>query len=104
MKSTSRRYALIFVCHAGPLEAKAAMLAASLRRFARLNCELIAAIPDSNPPSAQTRELFARLAIRTVSVSNGIDPDYPVANKIGCLSVRTDAVKIIFLDSDMILM
>ena len=104
MKPAPRRYAIIFVCHAGPLEAKAAVLAVSLRRFIRLDCELIAAIPPSNPPSASARELLAELGIRTVSIANDIDPDYPVANKISCLSIQTQADKIIFLDSDMILM
>src|ERR1700722_7459340 len=99
-----RRYAIIFVCQLGLLEAKSAVLAASLRRFARLDHELIAAIPDTGQPAARTLAFLNKLGIRTVSVANKIDPAYPIANKLLCLSIQTNADKLIFLDSDMILM
>ena len=104
----SRRYAIIFVCQKGRLEAQAALLAASLRKFVRFDCELIAAIPEPTEkwgrPSDATMAFLAKLGVRTVGVTNAIDPTYAIGNKVACLSVATAADKLILLNSDMFLM
>lgn len=103
-----RRYALIFVCQAGRLETQAALLAASLNRFVRFDHELIAAIPGPadvwGQISAPVLSFFAKLGVRTVNVANEFGAAYPIANKLGCLSIQTTADKLIFLDTDMLAM
>ncbi|MGA2230469.1 MAG: sulfotransferase [Tepidisphaeraceae bacterium] len=103
-----QRFALIFVCQQGRLEAQAALLAASLRRFVRFDYELIAAIPTPGEqwgkPDPRTLAFLAKIGVRTVCVTNGIDPGYAIGNKVACLSVATDAKKLILIDSDMLLM
>jgi hypothetical protein len=104
----NRSFAFIFVCQGGELEAKGALLAASLRRFLRCKYELIAAIPGPADicasPRAATISILEQLGVRIVAISNSLDPAYPIANKIECLRVQTDADKLVFLDSDMLLM
>ena len=103
-----RRYAIIFVCQAGKLEAQAALLAASLRRFVRFDNELIAAIPMPEEqwgrPSEQTLSFLNSLNVRTVATTNQIDTTYAIGNKVSCLSIKTNADKLILLDTDMLLM
>ena len=106
----SRRYAIIFVCQGGNsgLAAKACLLAASLHRFARMDRELIAAVPGPASlwpaPAPIALDFLRALGVRIVAVENQLDLNYPIANKIGCLSVPTVAEKLILLDSDMLLM
>jgi hypothetical protein len=104
----SRRFAIVFICQQGRLAPQAALLAASLRRFVRFPCELIAAVPEPTQiwglPSEQTLNYLAKLGVRIVSTINELDHTYPIGNKIGCLSVKTNADKLIFIDTDMIAM
>lgn len=98
----------VFVCQGGEWEVKAMLLAASLRRHHGTNFELIAAVPG--PPevwgelSDHTRALIGSLNLRSVSITNPIDPSFAHANKIACLKVQTEARKLVFLDSDMLCM
>jgi hypothetical protein len=102
----ARRYAYIFVCQKGETELKALLLAASLRRFLRCNFELIAAIPSPveewGTPSAGTLAALQRMDVRLVAIENVFGRDYPIGNKLSCLSVPTDADKLIFLDTDIV--
>jgi hypothetical protein len=104
----SRKFAFILVCQGGELEAKSALLAASLRRHLRCQYDLIAAIaaksPASAPPRAITISLLRQLGARIVEIAPPFDPGYPIGNKIECLRIRTDADKLVFLDSDMLLL
>ena len=101
-----RRYAFVFVCQAGELEVKALLLAASLRKFLRRSYELIAAIPEPEEVfgriRASTVTALEALGVRRVPIHNEVDPQYPIANKISCLRVPTDADKLVFLDSDIL--
>jgi hypothetical protein len=103
-----RTYAFIFICQSGELEIKSAILAASLKRWLRVEHELIAAIPQPESRwgtvSNQTLEFLRSLGVRAVPIENQVDLTYPIANKIGCLSLPTTADKLVFLDSDMVLM
>jgi len=98
--------AFVFVCQAGEWELKAMLLAASLRRHYGDAPELIAAIP--HPPetwgtlAAGTITLLDRLRVRRIAITNPIDPAFPHANKMSCLSVDTSAGTLVFLDSDML--
>lgn len=100
------RYAFIFICQRGALELKALLLAASLRRFLRVDHELVAAVPAPEAvwgrPADATLALLARWGVRCVPVVNPIGPEYPIGNKLACLDVPTDADKVVFLDSDML--
>lgn len=106
MPTTPMRYAFVFVCQAGELEIKALLLAASLKRSLRCEHELIAAVPT--PASTwgelapETRELLQHLGVRIEPITNPIDPDYRIGNKLACLDVPTQANKIVFLDSDIL--
>jgi len=107
-RTGGKRYAFVFICQEGELEIKALLLAASLKRFLRCDYELVAALPAPEEtwgrPGAATLALLARMGVRTVPVVNEIDPPYPLANKIACLKIRSDAAKLVFIDSDILCM
>ena len=102
----SRRYCFVFVCQAGELEIKALLLAASLKRFLRCDYELVAAVPSPaavwGALSAATSKLLRALNVRIEAIENPIDSDYKIGNKLACLSIATNAHKIVFLDSDIL--
>jgi hypothetical protein len=103
---SDRRYAFVFVCQQGELEAAALLLAASLKRFLRCAYELIACVPEPaeiwGEPSDLTHDLLAELGVRVAAITNEFGPERPTANKITCMQVSTDADKIVFCDSDML--
>ncbi|MEZ5672035.1 MAG: sulfotransferase [Thiotrichaceae bacterium] len=102
------RYCFTFICQQGDLEIKALLLAASLKQFLRCDYELIAALPQPTTrwgaPSEQTLELLAQWGVQTVEITNQINDDYPIGNKVSCAAIPTTADKLIFLDSDIICM
>ncbi|MDP9173336.1 MAG: sulfotransferase [Planctomycetota bacterium] len=104
----SRTHAFVFVCQGGELEIKASLLAASLRRHLKCEYELIAAVPGPArgivQPRSDTISFLRQLGARIVPIANLIDPTYPIANKIDCLRIKSDADKLVFVDSDMILL
>ena len=99
------KYCFVFVCQGGELEYKAALLAASLNYAVRCEHELVAAVPAGNnvaPLSDETQQLMNALGVRTVPIENPLAADYLIGYKLACLSVHTDAEKLIFLDSDIL--
>ena len=99
---------LVFVAHGGALEAKSALLAASLADFylparaGHVVCRLAEPASHWGEVSRPFRTLLDRLGIDVRPVTNGIDPSYPHGNKIDALGgIHGPAV---FLDSDMLLM
>lgn len=100
------RYCFVFVCQQGELELKSLLLAASLKHHLRCDFELVAALPTPDAvwgrPSAATLDLLAELGVRLVPIENPIGVDYPIGNKLACLSIETSADKIVFLDSDIL--
>jgi hypothetical protein len=100
-----RKFAFIFVCQKGELESKACLLAASLKRYLRCEYELIAAVPRGTGEIAgTTRSFLSALDVRFVETGNEIDSAYAIGNKVDCLRVETGADKLVFLDTDMLLM
>ncbi|ALG67315.1 sulfotransferase [Beggiatoa leptomitoformis] len=99
-------YCFTFVCQQGELEIKALFLAASLKKFLHCDYELVAAIPspatDWGNPREITLTLLAELGVRIVPITNWVDKQYPIGNKVACLGIETLAEKIFFLDSDML--
>lgn len=80
------------------------LLAASLRKHWPATVELIACVPQDphfGGLSTTAAQILGSLGVRTTSVSNPIGADYPIANKMLCLDVETEADRIIFLDSDI---
>lgn len=101
------RFCFVFNLDAGELERQACLLAASLRRHASGEPELVAAVPRSKGSpdgflQAETLRLLDRLDVRIVAIDNPIDESYPIGYKLSCLDVATDADQIVFLDSDII--
>lgn len=99
------RFAVCFCAHAGELETKALLLAVSLRRHWPSTVELIACFPQDPTHAGITngcQNAFESLGVRSISVSNPISTDYPIGNKLLCLDVKTDADRVIFLDSDIV--
>jgi len=100
------RYAFVFVCQAGEIEAKALLLAASLKNTLRCRHELIAAVPSPahiwGELSPDTRLQLDEFGVRIVAIENPIDPDYKIGNKLACIDVPTRAEKVVFLDSDIL--
>jgi hypothetical protein len=68
---------------------------------------LIAAVPGPaaafGTPAPATTRLLDRLGVRVVPITNDIDPTYPIGNKVSCLRIPTQARRLVFLDSDMLL-
>ncbi|RKZ57933.1 MAG: hypothetical protein DRR08_17735 [Candidatus Parabeggiatoa sp. nov. 2] len=100
------KYCFVFICQQGELEIKSMLLATSLKRYLRGDYELVAALPQPESRwgtvSAKTRTLMQTLGIRSVPITNGIDENYPIGNKVACLGIDTPAEKIVFLDSDIL--
>jgi hypothetical protein len=95
------RFAITFVCQSGELEAKAALLAASLRRFIAGPVDLVACTPSGDEPAPATRRLLDSLGVRRVTIRNPVSPDYPIGNKVACLGAA-EADRVVFLDSDIL--
>jgi len=100
------KYCFVFVCQQGDLEIKSLLLAASLKRYLRGEYELVAALPQPESRwgrlSDNTQTVMHTLGVRLVPIVNRIDEDYPIGNKVACLSIDTLADKIVFLDSDIL--
>ena len=84
---------------------KGLLLAVSLRKHWPATIDLVACVPANSEfrrlstTAARTLDV---LGVRLASVFNPIGADYPIANKMLCLDVQTDANRIIFLDSDIL--
>jgi hypothetical protein len=102
------KYCFVFVCQQGELEIKASLLAASLHRHLKCDHELVAAVPTPEQlwgtPGDRTKAFLKKIGVRFVSIKNQIDEKYPIGNKVSCLLVETSADKIVFLDSDILMM
>jgi len=101
------KFAVCFCVHSGELEIKALLLAASLRKHWPAELELIGCIPEDaefGGLSDDSRQTFHSLGVCLVNVPNPIGANYPIANKLLCLDVATEADRIIFLDSDIVAM
>jgi len=102
------RFAISFVCQHGELEIKALLLAASLRRFLTCEADLIACLPEPASRwgivSPATLRVLTSLGVRTVPIRNVIDETYPIGNKVTCLDVATEADRMVFLDTDILVM
>lgn len=102
------KYCFVFVCQQGELEIKASLLAASLHRYLKCDYELVVAIPTPEEqwgkPADHTRAFLKKLGARLISIRNQIDEKYPIGNKVSCLLVESSADKIVFLDSDILMM
>jgi hypothetical protein len=100
------RYAFVFVCQAGELEVQAMLLAASLRRHLQADHQLVAALPGPEGrwgrPREETLHFLRGLGVGTASITNQIDPDYPIGNKVSCLMVDVAADVTIFVDTDVV--
>ena len=98
-------HTIVFVTHGGPLEAKSALLAASLRINylpQQISCCLMEPVARWKEISPETRLLFDELEINIHSAQNMVDDQYPIGNKLSALHA-IDAPAI-FVDSDMLLM
>lgn len=105
------RFTITFICQRGELEAKAVLLAASLRRRLASPAELVACLPTPQAtwgrPARHTLRAFDALGVATAPVRNLIAGGYPIGNKIACLDPphpggRTGADRVVFLDSDIV--
>lgn len=101
-----RTFAFAFVCHAGDLEAKAVLLAASLVRQAPPQSEFFAAVPQPanawGRPSEATLDAFAELGVRVVGINAPFRDDRSHGNKIAALRVPASADRLVLLDTDIL--
>lgn len=108
-----QKYAFVFVCQEGKLEIESVLLAASLKKFLKCDYELIAAVPQPEEllgrPKELTLEILKKMGVKIVHIYNGIiakgklAKGYLYTNKAYCFRIATLAEKIIFLDSDTLL-
>ena len=82
------------------------LLAASLKHYLHCDYECVAAIPQPTAQwgsiSVDTLAFMKSLGVRTVPITNQINNNYPIGNKVACLGIDTSANKLIFLDSDIL--
>lgn len=104
---------ITFVCQRGELEAKAVLLAASLRRHLATPADLVACLPTPEAawgrPSRAALRALATLRVEVAPIRNQIDDRYAIGNKIGCLDPPRSATgsgtdHVVFLDSDILCM
>lgn len=96
---------LVFVAHGGPLEAKSALLAATLAMHYTprlMRCCRVEPEERWGPLSPETERLFEQIGVEIVPIRNEIDLDYPHGNKI--FALRGIEEPAVFLDSDMMLL
>ena len=95
---------LVVVAHGGPLEAKAALLVASIRTVLPVTQRIRIAVPEPverwGALSPAMRRLLDALEIATVPTRNRIDDEYPHGNKISAMEGLHEPC--VFLDSDML--
>ncbi|MDA1076296.1 MAG: hypothetical protein O3A63_16275 [Proteobacteria bacterium] len=93
--------------HGGELELKSCLLAASL--FKNLACphDLIGAVayPEDTwgAMSAEGIAVLARCGVTRTPILNRISADYPIGNKLTALGVPSEFERVVFLDSDILL-
>ncbi|MGG2464366.1 hypothetical protein ACO0M4_32165 [Streptomyces sp. RGM 3693] len=99
--------AFTFVCHAGPLEPQAVLLAASLRRYAP-HVPAVVAVPQPErtwgAPAEHTLAAFARFGIEVAPVEVPFGRERPLTNKIGALRIPVSADHLVLLDSDILVL
>ncbi|MDM8568592.1 hypothetical protein QUF50_03580, partial [Thiotrichales bacterium HSG1] len=102
------KYCFICICQEGELEIQSLLLMASLKRHLKVNYELYVAIPTPESiwgkPATDTLRQLNAFGVKFFYTTNEISNSYPIANKLGCFKVPTDADRIVFLDTDMILL
>jgi hypothetical protein len=96
---------ICFVCQAGPTEAKAVLLAASLRAYFPSDIELIAA----HPPAAgglkrEVEQALSDLDVRVVPIRNSLSSDQPIGHESAALALVGGSGLGVFLESDMLAM
>jgi len=98
-------HTIVFVAHGGPLEAKSALLAASLSINyvpKKISCCLMEPLSRWGKISTETELLFDQLGISTHYARNEVDESYPHGNKIASMAPIDGPA--LFLDSDVLLM
>lgn len=97
---------VVFVCQAGELELKSLLLAASIRKSAKLtHLDLVAAVPDPaiwGDLCPETDELLESLSVRKVIIESPFGTEYPIGNKLAAIGVETEAPVSVFMDSDIL--
>jgi hypothetical protein len=96
---------LVFVMHGGPLEAKSALLAASLAQYylpGKIVCRVMEPADLWGVIGPETEALLKALGIPLLPARNLVDETYPHGNKVSAL--QGIAGPAVFLDSDMLLM
>ena len=96
---------MVFVIHGGPLEAKSALLAASLAEYYRpgkIIARVMQPVETWGNIGSNTSALLDRLGIEMRLGQNRIDETYPHGNKITAMKDIDGPV--IFLDSDILLL
>lgn len=105
------RFTITFICQRGELEAKAVLLAASLRRHLAAPVDLVARLPAPETawgrPSPSTLRALESLGVAVAPVHNPIADAYPIGNKLACLDVPAASRgscpdRVVFLDSDIL--
>lgn len=96
---------LVFVAHGGPLEAKSALLAASLAQYylpGKIVCRVMEPTDLWGSLSPETEALLRALGIALMPARNQVDDAYAHGNKVAALQGISGPA--VFLDSDILLM
>ena len=104
-----RTFGFITVCHKGELEIKFLLLMMSLKRHLKCNYKLFVGVPS--PPeewdgnlSSEVQDEIKKMNIFPFFFKNEFGKSFSHANKIYCLSAPIETDKVIFLDTDMLML
>jgi hypothetical protein len=96
---------ICFVCQRGPLEAKAVLLAASLRRLFPSDIEIIAAHPVVHGSLRdETLRTLKELDVTTAKIENRLDAAYLIGNKLSAMALLAGEGMGLLLDTDIVAM
>jgi len=102
------KFSFVFVAQAGKLEGMSLLLAATIRWNMGFDVELIAAVPtpavEWGVLSDLTLRGFRELEVRVTSIDNPFGLEYPIGNKFSCLSVSKTNDRLVFLDTDIVML
>ncbi|RMD97710.1 MAG: hypothetical protein D6814_08955, partial [Calditrichaeota bacterium] len=98
---------VVFVAQQGELEAMAAVLAASLRKFCenQVFLHVIEPIPEQEYGriSPETRRFLDDLGVQWYAFANPISDEYKIFNKLNAFKIQPQGDRILFLDSDILI-
>jgi FkbM family methyltransferase len=99
---TRPSFTFVFCAEPGKWEARALLLASSLRLHLGRSVPFVAAYPKGVGPTSEAETALACLDVQVRFIENPISDSYPHAFKLAALQVPVETSHLVFLDSDLL--